>query len=93
MFSVAEKQLSQLETSFPLAESLRVLPFATSNLQLATRAHTQDALEHMPLLLDILKMAQEPESDFLQDPERPFLETAEQPSASLQAAEETKSPL
>ena len=78
MFSVEEKLKFQSETFFPSTESHKVQLYATSNLQLEIKDHTQDALELMQLSLDILKMEVELESDSHQDPERLFPEIAEQ---------------
>ena len=63
---------------FQSTKSLRVQLFAILNLQLETKALTQDAQELMLLLLGTLKMAQEQESDFHLDLEKLFPEAAEQ---------------
>ena len=77
-FSVVAKLQLQLVMCFQSTKSLRVQLFAILNLQLETKALTQDAQELMLLLLGTLKMAQEQESDFHLDQEKLFPEAAEQ---------------
>jgi hypothetical protein len=91
-YLLAERPLSQLVTYFLSTESLKVPPFATSNLLSVIKVPTPDALELMPPLLDILMMAAEPESDSHLVPEKPSQVFAEPLSVSLPVEEETKSP-
>ena len=90
-FSAVVKPQSQLVMFCQSTISLRVPPSATLSPQLETKDLTQDALEHMQLLLGTLMMDQEPELDFLQEPERPSLVVAELQSVLSQEEAETKS--
>ena len=90
IYSVEEKQLYQLVMFSQLIVFLKVQLSATSNQVLEIKVNIQDALELMPLLLDILMTEVEPESDYHQVPERLFQVFAEPQSGLFQAEEETK---
>jgi hypothetical protein len=89
--SAVEKQPLPLVMSFQSTESHKVPPFATSNLPLVIKDHTQDAQELTPPLLDTLTMAAKPESDSHQVPEKPFQAFAEPQLVSSPVEVETKS--
>ena len=91
MFSVEEKQPSQPVMFSQSAESQKVQPSVTLNLQLETKELIPDVQELMPLLLDTQMMELKPESDSHQVPEKPFQASAELPSVSLPVEEEMKS--
>jgi hypothetical protein len=61
----------------PSITSQKVLPFAILSHQSVIKAHTQDAQEPKPPLLDTLMMQLKPESDFLQVQEKLFLVAAD----------------
>ncbi len=91
IYSVVEKQQSQLVTFFQSTESPKVPPSVTLNPLLETKELIPDVQEPMPPLLVILMMEAEPESDSHQVPEKPFQAFAELPLVSLLVEEETKS--
>ena len=74
-------------------EFLKVQPFAIFNLQLGIKDLIQDVQELMQPLLDILKMDEELELDYLQDQEKQFLEIVGQQLGSLLEEVEMKNQL
>jgi Mn2+/Fe2+ NRAMP family transporter len=83
IYSVEEKLPYLLVMFSQSIASLKVPPFAILNLLLVIKVNIQDVLEHTPLLLDILMMEAEPESDYHQVPEKLFQVFAEPQLESL----------
>ena len=90
IYSAEEKLPYLLVMFFQSIASLKVPPFAISNLLLVIKVNIQDALELMPLLLDTLMTEQEPESDYHLVPEKLFQDYVELQLVLLQVEEETK---
>ena len=90
---MVEKPKYQLVMCSQSIEFLKVQPFAIFNLQLGIKDLIQDVQELMQPLLDILKMDQELELDYLQDQEKQFLEIVGQQVGSLLEEVEMKNQL